>query len=131
MKFRKKPIVIEAIQWKGYDKEEIDKFVGKELDYTESDTGLVIHTLEGDMTAYCFDWIIKGIKGEFYPCKPDIFKETYEEESEEDMPIITEKASERKKCPYCNTGRIHKHIVIIDKGIVNYLKSLGEAENGI
>ncbi len=78
-KFRKKPVIVEAVQWTGYDKEKIDKFVGKELDYTASDTGLVIHTLEGDMTAYCFDWIIKGIKGEFYPCKPDIFEETYEE----------------------------------------------------
>ena len=78
MKFRKKPIVIEAIQWDGQNKEEIDKFIGKELDYTAADTGLIISALEGDMTAFTFDWIIKGIEGEFYPCKPDIFKKTYE-----------------------------------------------------
>lgn len=78
MKFRKKPIVIEAVQWKTDNKEEIDKFVGKELDYCEADTGLVIPTLEGDMKVFCFDWIIKGVKGEFYPCKPDIFEKTYE-----------------------------------------------------
>ncbi len=79
MKFRKKPVVIEAKQWNGHNKEEIDKFVGKELDYTNADTDLIIPTLEGDHTAHIFDWIIKGIKGEFYPCKPDIFKQTYDE----------------------------------------------------
>ncbi len=80
-KFIKKPIVIEAIQWDTNNKKAIDRFVGKELDYTGADTALIIPTLEGDMTAYCFDWIIKGIKGEFYPCKPDIFQETYEKET--------------------------------------------------
>jgi len=76
--FRKKPIVIEAIQWILDNKEEIENFVGRELDYCEGDTGLVIPTLEGNMIAYCHDWIIEGINGEFYPCKPDIFKKTYE-----------------------------------------------------
>lgn len=56
-KFRKKPVVVEAYQT---DKKE------------------VIHTLEGDMIASPGDWIITGINGEKYPCKPDIFKETYE-----------------------------------------------------
>ncbi|GAG70556.1 unnamed protein product [marine sediment metagenome] len=79
MKFRKKPVVIDAMQWDGNNKDEIDKFVGKELEYTAADTGLIITTLEGDMTANIFDWIIKGIEGEFYPCKPDIFEQTYDE----------------------------------------------------
>ena len=78
-KFRKKPIVIEAIQWKGNNKEEIDKFVGKQLDYINADTDLIIPTLEGNMVAHIFDWIIRGIVGECYPCDPDIFKETYDE----------------------------------------------------
>ena len=56
-KFRKKPVVVEAYQT---DKKE------------------VIHTLEGDMSASPGDWIITGINGEKYPCKPDIFEETYE-----------------------------------------------------
>ena len=78
-KFRKKTVVIEAIQWNLDNKEEVERFVGKELDYTNSDADLIIPTLEGDMNAHCYDWIIKGVKGEFYPCKPDIFNETYEE----------------------------------------------------
>ena len=56
-KFRKKPVVVEAYQT---DKKE------------------VIHTLEGDVIASPGDWIITGINGEKYPCKPDIFEETYE-----------------------------------------------------
>ena len=54
------------------------------------------------------------------------FEATDWEIYKEEMPIITEKASERKKCPYCNTGRLHKHIVTIDKGIIEYIRSLGE-----
>lgn len=91
MKFRKKPIIIEAIQWNGNsNKREIDLFVGKELKAElESETAyvagkgaplfsLIIETLEGNHKAMPNDWIIKGIKGEFYPCKPDIFDKTYE-----------------------------------------------------
>jgi len=78
--FEKKPIRIQAVHWTGYNFEEIVDFVGRDnLDilgsYKEPD--LVIHTLEGDHHAAVGDWIIRGIKGEFYPCKPDIFKQTY------------------------------------------------------
>ena len=69
-KFVKKPVVIEAIE----------DFVGKKLSTVMSsdvDVKLIIPTLEGDMTALKNDWIIKGVKGEFYPCKPDIFKQLY------------------------------------------------------
>lgn len=74
MKYRKKPVVIEAIQWLG-NKEEIKYF------YPECcfDDGVVyIDTLEGTMKAKYGDYIIKGVSGEFYPCKPDIFEQTYE-----------------------------------------------------
>ena len=75
--FRKKPVVIEAIRWNG-----IISTLGQFLDKTPatllSDGTLIIPTLEGDMKASQGDWIIKGIKGEFYPCKPDIFEATYE-----------------------------------------------------
>lgn len=77
-KFRKKPVVIDAVQWMGetYD---VDGFMPPEK-YNVSDSGarLFIDTLEGQMQADILDWIIKGVKGEFYPCKPDIFKLTYE-----------------------------------------------------
>jgi hypothetical protein len=78
-KFRKKPVVIEAVQYTGENASEIDAFVGLELKkLLMHPLILVIPTLEGDHNAMHGDWIIKGIKGEFYPCKPDIFAATYE-----------------------------------------------------
>ena len=75
-KYRKKPVIIEAIQWNGKNLAEIDNFVGGSLKMEGS--SLVIHTLEGDMEASINDYIIKGVNGEFYPCRPDIFDKTYE-----------------------------------------------------
>jgi len=84
MKFRKKPVVIEAIhyQWNEPDKfmdevqDDICDFIGGNLTVVGDE--IEITTLEGIMTASRGDWIIKGVKGEFYPCKPDIFEATYE-----------------------------------------------------
>ena len=81
-KFRKKPVVIEAIQWEGdiESEEAISDFSGGLVianDDPDPDH-LTIPTLEGNMTASVGDWIIKGVNGEFYPCKPDIFEKTYE-----------------------------------------------------
>ena len=77
-KYRKRPIEVEAIRWMGY--ESIDamcEFMGiKYLTWMRGE--LVVKTLEGTMLASPGDWIIKGVKGEFYPCKPDIFEMTYE-----------------------------------------------------
>ena len=87
MKYCKKPVVIEAIQWDGYNLEELQNFVGSALTYDEK---LIIHTLEGDHEAKVGDYIIKGIQGEFYPCKPDIFAETYE--AVEEYPTCNESA---------------------------------------
>ncbi len=80
-KFRKKPVIIDAVQYNGTEKsaKEIQsmkkdiKWLGAEGHYF-----LIIPTLEGDMRAEAGDWIIKGVKNEFYPCKNDIFLETYE-----------------------------------------------------
>ena len=76
MKFRKKPVVIEARQYtrNGLEAEKVAEWSGGD----QTDEGLVIHTLEGDHLARYGDWIIQGVRGEFYPCKPDIFEETYE-----------------------------------------------------
>ena len=96
--FRKKPVVIEAIQYVEVSRTQraygvsverngsaIAEFVGTSLreathpgDTPEGRTVLEIDTLEGVMHASVGDWIIKGVKGEFYPCKPDIFAATYE-----------------------------------------------------
>jgi len=79
MKYRKKPIIIEAIQWNGNNWEELEEF-GNERDIISNPDGtLTIATLEGNHIANKGDWIIKGIMGEVYLCKPDIFKKTYEE----------------------------------------------------
>lgn len=82
--YRKKPVVIEAIQFKaGMDSDDIAKFVTCDFDYSTGDGEAVFHmtipTLEGDMEVSDGDFIIKGVKGEFYPCKPDIFEASYEE----------------------------------------------------
>ena len=74
-KYRKKPVVVEAIQWTGDNTSEIMKWVGDRAYFRDT---LCIKTLEGDHRASVRDYIIKGIKGEFYPCKPDIFEKTYE-----------------------------------------------------
>ena len=80
MKFRKKPVVIEAVQWKGNNWDELEKFSPYDLmyDFPASKKSITVKTLEGHHTCSLNDWLIKGIKGEFYPCKPDIFEATYE-----------------------------------------------------
>lgn len=86
-KFRKKPVVIEAFLWTGDERQEEEPEWAAEAvedgrirmvdDNTEA-ISLKIRTLEGVMRADRGDWIIRGIKGEIYPCKPDIFAATYE-----------------------------------------------------
>ena len=83
-RFRKRPVEVEAIQFTGRNQREVLQFIYPSM----SEDGLrgaevmnlpvVIETLEGDMTAAPGDWIIRGVQGEFYPCKPDIFEATYE-----------------------------------------------------
>jgi hypothetical protein len=82
-KYRKKPIEIEAIQYLGHFSDEIKDFVNGNNVVFDPSKGIKIATLEGVMTAVPGDWIIRGVKGELYPCKPDIFKESYEEISGE------------------------------------------------
>ncbi|WP_333860820.1 hypothetical protein [Clostridium sp.] len=85
-KYRKKPVTIEAIQFLDTP-EQLDKlsnFMGEiEVSYENPDKPVImIATLEGVMAASVGDYIIKGVDGEFYPCKPDIFKKTYEKVGE-------------------------------------------------
>ena len=98
MKYRKKPVVIEAEKWTGKNLFDIVTFIeGKKPDLTHpvaSDRwwdyedivkrdGLIIKTLEGEHIASIGDFIIMGLQGEFYPCKPDIFEQTYEKVEDE------------------------------------------------
>lgn len=76
MKYRKKPVEIEAVLWSGFNYEEVCELGDKKVQ--RSGNNLLIYTLEGIMIASLGDYIIKGVSGELYPCKPDIFKLTYE-----------------------------------------------------
>lgn len=95
MKFRKKPVVIEAVQLRWDTWDEMCTFAGvgpedgkphgcyvdaagKATDKPTSIMGMRIPTLEGTMLATENDWVIRGVNGELYPCKPDIFEKTYE-----------------------------------------------------
>ncbi len=79
-KFKKNPIVIEAVQYKGYPvSTELKNFLKSgNSNYYGSNNRLYLETLEGDLKVSVNDWIIKGITKELYPCKPDIFEATYE-----------------------------------------------------
>lgn len=75
-KFQKKPVVVEAIQWNGPpDDSALEKFAGH---WASIGAEVYITTLEGAMRVSPGDWVICGVKGEFYPCKPDVFEATYE-----------------------------------------------------
>lgn len=77
--YRKRPITIEAVQFTDETRIEVIDFLrdGK-VAFLLKSAGIVIRTLEGDMLAELDDYIIRGIKGEYYPCKPDIFEASYE-----------------------------------------------------
>ena len=94
-RYRKKPVEVDAVQWDGTAEGAtpiIDWILGSghtatyrcsnpdRCATTDGDTphDIQIHTLEGDMAASLNDWIIRGVQGEFYPCKPDIFAKTYD-----------------------------------------------------
>ena len=79
MRYKKKPVLIEAVQYDKTNLEEVLNFAEGNACYS-SNEGLIIATLEGEMHASDGDYIIKGVNGEFYPCKPDIFAKTYEPE---------------------------------------------------
>lgn len=89
-KYRKKPVVIDAVQWKNDGNggslaaiKALDGTLNRVAFAADGTPALLIHTLEGDMRAEVGDWIIRGVKGELYPCKPDIFKATYDAVDEE------------------------------------------------
>jgi hypothetical protein len=87
--YRKKPVVIEAVRWYGkltdetewpdWFRDQLGKGLRLDANTTYPSMTLVIVTLEGDMRASPGDWIIRGVKGELYPCKPDIFEALYED----------------------------------------------------
>lgn len=93
-KYRKKPVVVEALEYTGDNFHALREFLADAKWHwnctTDKDDRTIqevhISTLEGEMTAMPGDYIIKGVKGEFYPCKPDIFEQTYERLEEGEKP---------------------------------------------
>lgn len=83
-RYRKKPVVIEAMRYTEETRDAVIAFCGAQHRAIDDDgaeyelANLRIHTLEGVMRLDVGDWVIKGVKNEFYPCKPDIFEQTYE-----------------------------------------------------
>lgn len=76
--YRKKPVVIQAIEFNGENHQEVIAFTNGDTQQLTGMQHLIIPTLEGEMRASKGDWIIKGVNDEFYPCKPNIFEKTYE-----------------------------------------------------
>lgn len=118
MKYRKKPVVIEAIK---YEKEHIDRALdfcnnNENIQYNPEDNEYYIHTLEGDMKVSEGDYIIKGINGEFYPCKPDIFEKTYETLDVENLSKTVEAKKRKQKnffSTICYLANNSKNIVTV------------------
>lgn len=77
MRYKTKPCEIEAMKWTGRNVAEIMRFVKNESAIITNGV-LIIKTLEGDMVASTGDYIIRGLRGEYYPCKPDVFQKKYE-----------------------------------------------------
>lgn len=115
-KYRKKPVVVEAVRWTESNLEEIRNFVGSDLieecveffdikrTLNKMLVGIAIDTLEGTMRVDYGDYIIKGVKGEFYPCKPDIFEQSYEEidnvETQEEKKTYLSEYLKEHNCSY-------------------------------
>lgn len=108
-KYIKKPVVIEAVKWTGDNYDEISSFIGKSLLGIYRIDGLLLVTLEGAMEASVGDFIIKGIKGEFYPCKPDIFEQTYElaKEGNQAVRIWNTRMGDACEDPKCACHQYH------------------------
>ena len=84
MRYRKKPVVVEAVKFDGTNYREVLEFIHHDMNETglsgaeKMKLPIVIETLEGDMSVSVGDYVIRGIQGELYPCKPDIFEQTYQ-----------------------------------------------------
>lgn len=120
MKFRKRPVVVEAVQFTEGDKNRVFNWITcnhyPNWDHDGRPT-IVIETLEGEHTASLGDWIIKGVKGEFYPCKPDIFALTYEPADTPDHAATLEAQVRRMGAPETVLNpddRLHSERAIID-----------------
>ena len=99
MRFRKRPVEVDALCWRGMNHSEVRDFLGDDYVGLSSKfnprgkSKVMIRTLEGTIYADVGDWIIRGVQGEHYPCKPDIFEQTYEVVTPPGHPTSPEAAS--------------------------------------
>ena len=106
MRYTKKPVTIEAVQWTGENWDEIRRFLPQAVRVFDMN-GLRVKTLEGELTVSKGDYIIKGVHGEFYPCKPDIFAKTYEPEGAQQDALQANSTSwKQDDCPFCGNKEI-------------------------
>lgn len=117
MKYVKRPVEVEAVQWTGKNTDEILEFTN----HTAKATGkfIEIPTLEGTMNASPNDYIIKGVHGEFYPCKPYVFRETYENYDDGiDVSVkkqyINQPRAKEKRIISCK--KIKKAVIVCNEG---------------
>lgn len=147
-KYRKKPVIVEAVQFLA-TRESFDAILAMGLrNWKPGEMGtntFIIETLEGDHLVRKDDYIIKGVKGEFYPCKPDIFEMTYEKVNDENPETITKEtslnviveslvkgeASFIMKCPLCGKRTISSQQVYIHDNIKRewYCRNCGQKLN--
>lgn len=126
--FRKKPVVVEAInlaQIQSLPWHFETAVLNTEIELLP-EGGALVHTIEGTMEAQPGDWLIRGVKGEFYPCKPDVFDQTYEEVSAEADALKTEfeEAHQVKEDPVAHMRENLRHIHdLID---ANFVQTDGE-----
>lgn len=115
-KFRKKPVVIEAVLWTGENVKEVLDFMKWRNASHDDFQGLKIHTLEGTHDATPGDWIIKGTRGEFYPCKPEPFADSYEPaeaaESWKKQMLAVQEAADKRLRPLLENapGALGRHV---------------------
>lgn len=108
-RYRKKPVVVDAIRYQPHENcAEVARFTGEGdpgcCDEDDASTEWSITTLEGTMTAQPGDWIIRGVKGELYPCKPDVFEATYEAVAAEDRTTASDSAFTAYAVGVCNAS---------------------------
>jgi hypothetical protein len=101
--YRKRPVIIEATQYTGDNAAELIGIIGPERCTCSQEGQLQIHTLEGIMAADRGDYIIRGVQGEYYPCKPDIFRQTYEKVNDTQRDIPLRRCC--RNCEYDAAGR--------------------------
>ncbi len=144
-KYRKKPVIIEAIQYLREENLSSCMDFCPDMVFNAKDNEYDIKTLEGNMKVSKGDYIIKGVQGEFYPCKPDIFEMTYEKVNGENPEIMTKEtslnvivesliegeASFLMTCPSCDKSTISSQQVYIHDNIKRewYCRNCGQKLN--